>query len=210
MESSCNNLVLATSNSNKFRELSALLAPLGVPMRSLAEFPKVPEAVEDGRTLAENAIKKAVHYAWQLDAWVLADDTGLQVDALDGAPGARSARYAGDQATMAQNRQKLLADLQHVPSAARSACFVCELAVANPSGAIVAQGTGCCWGRLLEQPADGPFGFGYDVLFELREQPTKTLAELPPDQTARWGHRGRAVRDLLGRWSPSVARGIEP
>ncbi len=205
MEVSCNNLVLATRNPNKFRELGDLLAPLDLPLHNLAEFPGVRPVVEDGQTLAENAAKKATLYARQLEAWVLADDTGLEVDALGGAPGVRSARYAGDQATMAQNREKLLAELQHVPPEQRAACFVCQLAVANPAGVIVAQGAGRCRGRLLDHAAAGPYGFGYDVLFELSEMPGKTLAELPPDETARLGHRGRAVRDLLSRWRPGVA-----
>ncbi len=203
MKIDCNSLVLATGNPDKFRELSELLVPIGLPLHCLAEFSLVRPVVEDGQTLAENAIKKAVGYARQLGKWVLADDTGLQVDVLNGDPGVRSARYAGEQASMAENRQKLLESLQHVPLAQRTARFVCQLAVADPTGTIVAQATGQCPGRITERDSGGPYGFGYDVLFEVGDCQGQTLAELPPDQTARLGHRGCAVRELLAVWHPS-------
>lgn len=188
-------LVLATANPHKVRELSELLADLRIPLLSLADFPVAAAIEEDGMTLAENARLKAASYARELGAWVLADDTGLEVNALGGAPGVRSARYAGQGATMAENRAKLLADLVNVPDAARAARFVCYLALADPSGAIVAEATGQCRGRLRREPA-GSFGFGYDSLFEIVEY-RKTLAELGPAATAVIGHRGRAVRRLL-------------
>ena len=197
-----NSLVLATGNPDKFRELRELLVPLALSLHSLAEFPLVRPVVEDGATLAENAVKKATGFARQLGKWVLADDTGLEVDALDGAPGVRSARYAGDGASMVQNRQKLLTALQHVPPGQRTARFVCELAVAGPTGAIVAQAAGHCPGQILTCESGGAFGFGYDVLFEVQNAEGKTLAELPPEQTNQLGHRGRAVCELLKIWHP--------
>jgi XTP/dITP diphosphohydrolase len=157
--------------------------------------------MEDGQTLAENARIKASGYARQLGLWVLADDTGLEVDALGGAPGVRSARYAGERATMAENRACLLAALRHVPEAERTARFVCQLAVADPTGVIVAQAAGDCRGRIRESAAPGSFGFGYDVLFEV-SRCGLTLAQLPPAETARLGHRGQAVRALLRQWRP--------
>jgi len=189
-------LVLATGNPHKVRELLELLAPLQLRIQTLADWPSVLTVVEDGRTPAENAHKKATGYARQLAAWVLADDTALCVDALGGAPGVRSARYAGDGATMEENRARLLADLVDVPDARRTARFVCHVAVADPAGEIVLEATGTCEGRVLRAASTGPFGFGYDVLFAV-DGCDRTLAELPPDVSARVGHRGRAVRRLL-------------
>jgi XTP/dITP diphosphohydrolase len=189
-------LVLATGNPHKVRELSGLLSPLPVQLASLADYAATRPVEEHGATSAENVRQKATGYARQLQQWVLADDTALQVDALHGAPGARSARYAGPHATMAENRAKLLADLADVPDAQRSARFVCQLAVADPAGQIVAEAAGVCAGRIRRTPAAGPYGFGYDSLFEVAEC-GQTLAELSPEVTAIVGHRGRAVRALL-------------
>jgi XTP/dITP diphosphohydrolase len=186
---------LATTNPDKLRELSSLLGPLGIPLVGLGEFPGAVPIVEDGTTLAENARRKAAGYALQLGEWVLADDTGLEVDALAGAPGVRSARYAGDHADMAANRARLLADLAHVHDSQRSGRFVCCLAVAAPSGEVVAEAAGVCPGSLRRAPA-GMGGFGYDALFEV-EGSGKTLAELDAAATGEWGHRGKAVRALL-------------
>ncbi len=190
-----NPLVLATGNPHKAKELAALLEPLGLTLSSLADFPKVAPVNENGQTLAENARLKATGYARALDKWVLADDTGLEVDALDGAPGVRSARFAGEGATMAENRARLLAELEDVPQARRTARFVCHLALADPAGEIRAEATGLCRGRLRRQPS-GDYGFGYDSLFEIAEY-HRTLAEFGPAATALIGHRGRAVRALV-------------
>jgi XTP/dITP diphosphohydrolase len=193
-----NTLVLATSNAHKVRELTDLLAPLGVSLPSLADFPGSHPVSEDGATLADNARCKATGYARQLAQWVLADDTGLEVDALGGAPGVRSARFAGEHATMAENRSKLLADLQPIHLARWTARFVCQLAVANAAGEIVFEATGTCHGRIRREPA-GDLGFGYDSLFEVANREL-TLAELGPAETAAVGHRGQAVGKLLGTW----------
>jgi XTP/dITP diphosphohydrolase len=184
-------------NAHKVRELSLLLAPFGVPLTPLNEFPRVVPAVEDGTTLAENARRKAAGYALQLGEWVLADDTGLEVDALAGAPGVRSARYAGDRADMAANRAKLLAELASAPEAARSGRFVCWLAVAAPWGEVVEEATGVCCGVVRREPA-GTGGFGYDALFEVTGT-GRTLAELNAAETAALGHRGQAARALMRR-----------
>jgi XTP/dITP diphosphohydrolase len=191
-------LVLATGNPHKVRELAALLSPLSVQLASLADYAAAIPVAEHGATTTENVRQKATLYARQLQQWVLADDTALQVDALHGAPGVRSARYAGPHATMAENRAKLLADLAAVPDAERTARFVCQLAVADPTGRIVVEAAGVCPGRIRREPAAGAFGFGYDALFEVSDT-GQTLAELTPDVTAIVGHRGRAVRVLLER-----------
>jgi XTP/dITP diphosphohydrolase len=192
-------LILATGNPHKARELVGLLTPLGVPLLSLADVRAVSPVEEDGVSVAENARKKAGEYAQQLREWVLSDDTALCVDALAGAPGVRSARYAGEQADMAENRAKLLADLESVPASRRTARFVCALAIANPAGRIEWESTGVCSGRILYAPSTGTGGFGYDVLFAVEGHGGATLAELPPDVVSAVGHRGRAARQLLAR-----------
>jgi XTP/dITP diphosphohydrolase len=167
-----------------------------VQLASLADYAAAIPVEEDGASSAENVRQKAIGYARQLQQWVLADDTALQVDALRGAPGVRSARYAGQHATMAENRAKLLAELADVPDAQRTARFVCCLAVADSAGQIVAEATGICPGWIRRTAAAGAYGFGYDALFEVADC-GQTLAELSPDVTAIVGHRGRAVRALL-------------
>lgn len=191
----CGTLVLATGNPHKVQELTGLLCPLGIPLKSLTDFSEVVSVDENGETLAENSRRKAVGYAQALGEWVLADDTGLEVDALKGAPGVRSARFAGDGATMAENRGKLLEELEGTTESKRRARFVCHLAVANPSGEVVVESRGECRGR-LRFAGTGEFGFGYDSLFEIVEY-GKTLAEFGPVVTELIGHRGRAVRALL-------------
>ncbi len=194
-------LVLATGNLHKARELRELLWSLPVALVSLPDFPKTTPIEEDGQTLAENARRKAAGYAQMLGHWVLADDTGLLVDALGGEPGVRSARFAGENATMAENRSRLLAKLASVPVHNRTARFVCHLAIANPAGNVVAEAMGECRGRIRTSAA-GEFGFGYDALFEIVEY-GRTLAEFGPVATAMIGHRGRGVRKL---WAAIGAR----
>ena len=146
-------LILATTNPYKVMELSDLLKPLEVELKSLADWPAVVAVDEDGVTPAENARKKAVGYARQLSEWVLADDTALCVDALGGEPGVKSARYAGERATMDQNRALLLERLATVPDALRTARFVCHLVIANPDGEVVWEVAGKCEGRILRGPS---------------------------------------------------------
>ncbi|MHB0956648.1 MAG: non-canonical purine NTP pyrophosphatase [Pirellulaceae bacterium] len=196
--STCKTLVLATGNPHKVRELERLLSALDVRLTSLTDWPATIAVEENGVTAADNARKKASGYARQLEQWVLADDTALCVDALDGAPGVRSARYAGHDAPMAANRARLLAELIRVPDAQRTAQFVCHLALADPAGEIITEATGVCPGRIRREATAGSFGFGYDTLFEVADF-NQTLAELPPEITAVVGHRGRAVRALLER-----------
>ena len=162
-------LVLGTRNRKKCREMADLIAPPWEPnprlarleIRSLDEFPDVPDVVEDADTFAGNARKKASEVARALGTWVLADDSGLAVDALDGAPGVFSARYAGEPCDDEANNRKLLGRVADVPDERRGAAFRCALALADPSGEIRLEAEGACRGRLTREPR-GPGGFGYD------------------------------------------------
>lgn len=190
-------LVLATTNAGKSREFRQLLAGEPFVLRDLGDYPDTPAPDEDGPTFADNARHKAAAIALILKQWVLADDTGLEVDALGGAPGIRSARYSGPNAKAGENRELLLKNLEHVPLAARTARFVCHLALADPAGTIVAESTGSCRGRILFVPT-GTGGFGYDSLFELPEY-HRTLAEIGEAAASCLTHRARAVEELRGR-----------
>lgn len=191
------DIVLATRNRHKRDELAALLSDLDVRIRTLDEFPNVPEVVEDGETCQANAIKKAKTVAAATGMIAVADDTGLEVDALGGRPGVYAARYAGEQATYEDNWLKLLRELKGVPLARRTARFITVAAIASPEGDVqVAQGI--LDGQIAEEPS-GSKGFGYDPVFLLPES-GKTLAELSPEEKNRISHRAKAfaqVRQLL-------------
>ena len=152
---------------------------------------------EDGRTLADNARRKARVAACQLKQWVLADDTGLEVDALGGGPGVQSCRYAGPGATAEANRHLLLQRLSGVVTGDRAASFVCHLALADPDGQIRVESTGRCRGRIRTSAA-GSGGFGYDSLFEIVEYHL-TLAELGTAASDCLTHRARAVEAIRPR-----------
>jgi len=190
-------LVLATRNRHKVTELVALLRDLGITIRSLDEFPDAPDVVEDGATCEANAIKKARTIAEFTGLPAVADDTGLEVDALGGRPGVYAARYAGEGATYEDNCQKLLRELMGVPRERRTARFVTVAAIALPSGDIqVAQGT--LDGTIAEE-ASGTVGFGYDPVFFVPAL-GKTLAQLSADQKNKISHRAKAftqAKDLL-------------
>lgn len=201
-------IVLATRNTKKGREMAELLAPPWEPspwlarlqVRTLVESPDLPETVEDAATFAGNASKKAQEAARALAAWVIADDSGLAVDALGGAPGVFSARYAGVHGDDEANNRKLLEALDSVPDPRRGAAFVCALAVADPSGAIVLEAEGRCRGRITRE-LRGEGGFGYDPLFLIPEY-HKTFGELGPLVKHQLSHRARAfaaVRPRLER-----------
>lgn len=196
-------LVLGTANRKKGLELADLFAPQGLEVRTLADFGPVTEVAENGATFAENARLKAAGYAQALGRWVLADDSGLAVDLLDGAPGVYSARYSGPGATDVLNNQRLLRELAEVPVERRSARFVCHMALADPAGAIRAQSEGACRGRILFEPRGG-HGFGYDPLFEVVEY-HRTFAELGPVVKAVLSHRARAAAGMV----PAVVRLVD-
>ncbi len=195
-------LLLASGNTKKLGELSLLLAPLGVEVATPADVGGIPDVVEDKDTFAGNAAKKAVSAARATDLWCLADDSGLEVDALDGAPGVRSARFAGEPSNDATNNAKLLRELDGLDAERRGARFVCALALANPSAEVVAEIRGEAHGRILAS-ARGDAGFGYDPLFLFDEDGApgsgSTFAELSAEQKSAVSHRGRALAELARR-----------
>lgn len=196
-------LVLATKNRDKAKEIQALLCDLGITIHTLEGFPDMPEVEEDGETCRANAIKKAVAVAKHTGLMAAADDTGLEVDALDGRPGALAARYAGPRATYEDNCHKLLKELEGVPPGARHARFITVAAVALPTGE-VQTAEGILEGVISEESL-GSGGFGYDPVFMVPET-GKTLAEIPSEEKNRISHRARAflkakaiIRALLER-----------
>ncbi len=190
-------LTIATSNPHKVEEIAAILGPLGIECAPLGAC-DVPEPEEDGATFEENARIKAIAYARALGEAVLADDSGLEVDALGGAPGVHSARYAGVGATRAErdaaNNAKLLRELEGVPDGARAARFVCVLCVARPDGSIVVEARGTFEGTIGRAPR-GANGFGYDPLLVLEDG--RTSAELSGAEKNARSHRGHALRLLV-------------
>ena len=188
-------LVIGTANHKKGLELADLLRPVGVETRTLADFPNDYQVVEDGDSFAANACLKAALYARRLRHWVLADDSGLAVDALSGRPGIFSARYAGPDATDESNNLLVLDQLGDTPLPRRTARFVCHVALADPAGEIQAQSEAACRGRIIFEPR-GSEGFGYDPLFEIIEH-HRTFAELGQRVKAVLSHRSRAIRHLI-------------
>jgi XTP/dITP diphosphohydrolase len=188
-------IVLATGNLGKVRELGAMLADLGVHVLPQSDF-GVPEAEETGLSFVENAILKARNAAAHTGQPAIADDSGIEVDALNGAPGIYSARYAGTDGDDAANNAKLLAALAELPPAARSARFrsvVVFMRHADDPSPLIAEGA---WeGRILDAPR-GSGGFGYDPLFQVAGRDV-SAAELPAEEKNRLSHRGQALRRLL-------------
>jgi XTP/dITP diphosphohydrolase len=186
-------IVLATRNLDKGRELRELLGGLGLRIRTLADFPIAPEVEEDGTTCEANAIKKAREIARATGVPAVADDTGLEVDALEGRPGVYAARYAGEHATYEENCRKLLLELGGVPRPKRTARFLTVAAIAFPSGEIhVTQGS--LEGLITEQPV-GDRGFGYDPVFLVPEF-DKTLAQMTAEEKNRMSHRAKAFAQM--------------
>ena len=186
-------LVVATENQGKLREIEESLQEIGVQIKSLRDLPALSSVEEDGSTYLENALKKARTVAVHSGQLTIADDSGLEVDYLQGSPGVRSARFAGDQASDAENNGKLLQLLAGIPAAERGALFRCVIAIVTPRGQ-EAWVEGQCRGIILEQ-SRGNEGFGYDPLFAIPEL-GKTLAELPLAVKNRISHRGRALAAL--------------
>ncbi len=184
-------LLIATNNPGKAREYRALLADLPVEITFPAQEGLALEVEETGETFAANARLKAVAFAQASGLPALADDSGLEVDALGGAPGVRSARYAGPGATDADRTRKLLAALADVPPGRRTARFRCVVALAWPDG-VVQTAEGVCEGEIGFEPR-GAHGFGYDPVFLVAGYGGRTMAELPPAEKNRISHRARAV-----------------
>ena len=173
-----------------------MLVDLGINVVSLNDFPEIPEIVEDGKSFLENALKKGRAVAEATGEPVLADDSGLEVDALGGAPGIHSARYAGDDADDLQNNRKLLEELKGIPTAKRAAAFRCVMVLYSPDGRFEAF-EGLWEGRIAETPA-GKGGFGYDPLFFLPGE-GMTVAQLSPEVKNSVSHRAQAFAKLKER-----------
>lgn len=192
-------ILVATTNPGKVRELRAML-DFDVDFKSLADFAGVGEVVEDGATFAENARKKALGYAQATGLWTLADDSGLVVDALDGAPGVSSARFSGERAKGSdrktvdrRNYEKLLSLMEDVPTEKRTARFMCCLCLASPREVLI-ETQGSIEGVITIEPT-GEGGFGYDPVFFV-PQLGKTVAQIGDDEKNAVSHRGNAMRKL--------------
>ncbi len=187
-------IIIATKNKGKIREFKDFFKVYGIEVLSLFDLDKnLPDIAEIGATFEENAALKAEQIASLLNKPVLADDSGLMVDALDGAPGIYSARYAGEEKSDDANNEKLLNALKSVPKEKRTAKFVCVLAVCVPEEKTVFQ-TGICEGKIASMP-QGSNGFGYDPLF-VPDGYTKTMAEIPAEEKNRISHRSQAIKKL--------------
>jgi len=187
-------LLLATRSAGKLRELRAMTAASGWRWRGLDEFPDVPEAAEHGRTFAENARLKAQYYAERTGLPALADDSGLEVDALGGAPGVDSAYFAGTPRDDAANNAKLVAELANVPENRRTARFRCTMAFAA-GGRVLLEAAGAVEGVIVLEPR-GAGGFGYDPHF-LVPSLGRTMAELATGEKNRISHRAQALAEMI-------------
>jgi XTP/dITP diphosphohydrolase len=187
-------LLLATRNDGKLREMRQFLAGLELRIETLASHPEIPDVDEDGETFEANAVKKARHAARLSGLWTVAEDSGLCVDALGGAPGVRSARYSGVHGDDAANNARLLRDLG--PSPERRARYVCVLVLARPDGEPVVTTRGTCEGEIARAPR-GNGGFGYDPLFVPERIPELSMAQLTPEQKNLISHRGQALHAFL-------------
>ena len=182
-------LVIATRNPDKLREITHLFQVLSVHVHDLTEFSHVSPVIEDRPTIFENAMKKAMEVAEQVGHWVLADDTGLFVEALEGAPGVMSARYSGPDATYESNVKKLLSELDGIPPEKRNALFRTVIALRTEKSLHLVEGE--LHGRIAVSPR-GQHGFGYDSVFELPDG--RTLAELELKEKNRISHRAQALQ----------------
>lgn len=188
-------IVLASRNHKKAREVAEILAPAGFRVIPVTEFPDVPEVEEDGLTFAANAAKKASEVAKHLGQWVIGEDSGLQVDALNGGPGIYSARYSGEGANDEKNNQKLMAELMNVPDEKRGAGYLCSVALSSPAGDIRVACEGTCRGSILRD-ANGAGGFGYDPYFLIPEYHL-TFGQLSSVVKHRLSHRARAFAKFV-------------
>ncbi|WP_372813089.1 XTP/dITP diphosphatase [Paenibacillus sp.] len=199
-------VVIATKNAGKVKEFQALFGERGIAVRSLRDYPDIPDIVEDGETFAANALIKARAVAKAIGAPAVADDSGLAVERLNGAPGVYSARYAGEPADDAANNRKLLAELGRLGATAGAAAnpggvkllsaakFVCAMAFVDADGTVLAAVEGECDGAIAAEPR-GEHGFGYDPLFYI-PQLGRTMAELSMEEKNALSHRGQALRKL--------------
>ena len=187
------DLVIASKNKHKVREIQEILADLPLVVKGVSEVADLPEVVEDGATFEANAVKKALQTAKALGCMALADDSGLMVDCLNGEPGVHSARYAGSPGNDQLNNARLLSKMKDVPWERRDAHFHCVIALAAPDGEVTTY-TGTCSGKIGFEPR-GDHGFGYDPLFVVPEL-SQTFAELDPETKNRISHRAKVLAQL--------------
>lgn len=201
-------LLIATGNAGKLREIRALLGDLPITLLSLTDFPIIEEVAETGSTFSENAGLKALGYARQAGVLTLADDSGLEVDALARKPGVRSARYLGEHVSYSDRITALLTALKDIEDEARTARFVCALAIVSPNQQMVYTTQAMCEGRIAKVPR-GSGGFGYDPIF-IPQGFAETFGELPADIKNGISHRGRAfekARQFLASLTATSAAG---
>lgn len=195
-------ILVATQNEKKKAEIKDILKDLsGILLRGPEDFPFLPEVEEDGATFQENAIKKATILAKACNTWAMADDSGLEIDALNGRPGVCSCRYAGANATDEKNIEKVLSELRGIPKERSTARFVCTIALAGPHGLFFVVG-GRCEGFITEEPK-GKYGFGYDPIFYVPDY-RQTLAELNPSIKNKISHRANALKQFKERIRPLI------
>ena len=200
-------LVLGSRNKKKLREMVDLLGDLPLELTDLTPYPHAPEVAETADTFLGNATLKATQLALALKAWVIGEDSGLVVPALDGAPGVHSARFAGTHGDDAANSAKLLRDMAPLTGDTRAAYYVSTAVLADPTGKAIAAVEGRCHGVIVDEPR-GAGGFGYDPLFLVPEY-GRTFGELPPEVKQSMSHRARAFAQLrpviqqsvIGHWS---------
>lgn len=188
-----NEVIIATKNPGKAKEFEGIFRSLGYEVKTLIDFPEIKEIEETGSTFEENAIIKAESVSEALNRMVIADDSGLSIDALSGRPGIYSARYAGEQKNDEENMEKVLEELSDIADSERQAQFYCALAVAVPGKETITV-IGTCEGVILRKKR-GTHGFGYDPIFFVPEK-GKTMAELRPEEKAEISHRARALKNL--------------
>ncbi|MBO0960164.1 XTP/dITP diphosphatase [Neobacillus sp. MM2021_6] len=186
-------VIIATKNPGKAREFEQIFSSRGIQVRTLLDYPEIPDVEETGTSFEENAILKAESVSKKLNKMVIGDDSGLIVDALDGRPGIYSARYAGEPKNDQNNTDKVLSELQGVPKSERSARFYCALAI-SIQGQETRTVAGTCEGRILEERC-GSNGFGYDPVFYVPEK-GRSMAELSADEKNSISHRANALKKL--------------
>jgi XTP/dITP diphosphohydrolase len=187
------DILIATGNQGKLREIQAVMNDLPVTFKTLDQFPNLPDAVENGLSFAENAIIKAVHFSRLTGLWTLADDSGLEVDALNGRPGIHSARFAGPNRDDQANNNKLIRQLSRIRPEQRTARFQCQVVIADGDN-ILTEAAGTLNGLIVDVP-QGTNGFGYDPHF-LVPSLRKTTAQLTPELKNTISHRGLALANL--------------
>ncbi|PWW19690.1 XTP/dITP diphosphohydrolase [Cytobacillus oceanisediminis] len=186
-------VIIATKNAGKAKEFERMFKPLGYEVKTLLDYPDFHEVEETGTTFEENAILKAETVSKAFKRMVIADDSGLMIDALEGRPGIYSARYAGEEKNDQKNMDKVLEEMENTPDNSRQARFYCALAIAAPGKeALTVAGT--CEGFILREKR-GAHGFGYDPIF-LAEEKGKAMAELKPEEKSQISHRAKALKKL--------------